>query len=411
MLSPAPPPLRPLESRVALRAAGREGLVLVRDPLGIALDHHGATGTLAIAPDAWRLARSFDGRRTPEEIARELSLDAALVRQAAEAFSRRLLLDDARAGAALRAARATFERASNRPLAPEGEGRAGEGLELRIRLAGLVADDWDMPAPAELHGLVAPAGPTDVFAPLYSRAYAALRHVHGAFARALVLAEGSPALTRVLVPLAKPFATPWGDQPCDVRAVSALGCDGGDEVLAHREAVTLERQVLFLRLIAPGLPIVPLLVGAARIGDLESAQAALERVLALPGRTLVLAAVDLGPSWTEAAAGGASARREVDRREVEPLLALDAPAFEARAGDSSARLAPRHAALALAVRLLALRRAAAGGDALQPLAGEVMGYVQKNVDGRLASAVAIAFHRRRLDSQGATSPGAASNGE
>ena len=110
MLASAPRPLRALEWRTgetAALAGAASGAtpesgatIVVRDPLGIAVGASPAQGSLSIAHEAWRVALAFDGRRTPEELARDLDVPAAAVRHAAEAFSRRLLLDEEQIGRA-----------------------------------------------------------------------------------------------------------------------------------------------------------------------------------------------------------------------------------------------------------------------------------------------------------------------
>lgn len=402
--SPAPPaPLRPL-GVVRATAEGR-GLVRLLDPLGLAgPDEAGGRPRpeLVLEERAYALARFFDGRRTPAEIAAEWRassgqpLAAAEVEALAAGLSARCALDDARFAARRDAEWRAFASSPERPFVGAGSDYEGSPFDLRVRIAGLVADDWDMPPTPGVFGLVAPACDLARGARLYARSYAALRHAGSEYARVLLIGQLRAPLVAPIVALDRAFATPLGTVPCDLEGVRALGLERTTEELAHRGALVLERQCLFLRLLFPRLAIVPVLAaeldprsraGAAAV---ERAALGLARVLALPGRTLVLVASDLSerggpPPGPDAA----RALREEDRECIERLAAADAEGLVARAGR-------RRQGAGSLFALWLLARLAGGRRSLDPdrgpLEGSVLGYQQMQGPGTFASAASVLFH-------------------
>jgi AmmeMemoRadiSam system protein B len=401
--------LRPLRAQPVARD-GRE-LVLLHDPLGIASARNGSSGAGLFVPrDVWSIALQFDGQRTFDEIAAEASkrtgkqCSVAEVREIARALSHRFLLSDARSEAELAVQHAFFKSSPERPCVGAGRDYTADPVDLRIEIGGLVANDWDMPAPSGVFGVITPAASFRRAAKLYARTYAALRHCGGSFARVLVLGQMREPLRSPLVPLEKPFATPLGTLACDVDGVRALEIAPGPDELAHRGALVLERQCLFLKLLFPRSPIVPVL--AAALPDpiepsspiveaaVEAAVEALERVCALPGNTLVVCASDLSSSSSMIASADAPAlrdRRERDRIAVEHATRADAEAFwrEVVTGEDPSR------ASALSATYLFLRLCA-GRSSNDPergsIAGSVLGYEQLAPPGELTTAASVLFH-------------------
>ena len=212
----------------------------------------------------------------------------------------------------------------------------------------------------------------------------------------LLLGQLRAPLEQPSVALERAFATPLGSVACDAEGVRALGLERTPEELAHRGALVLERQCLFLRLLFPRLAIVPVLAAEldprtrGRETAVERAVEGLARVLALPGRTLVLCASDLHertgpPPGPEAA----RALREEDRECIERAAAADAEGLLARAGRR------REGAGGL-FALWLLARLASGRRSLDPdrgpLEGSVLGYQQMQGPGTFASAASVLFH-------------------
>ena len=273
--------------------------------------------------------------------------------------------------------------------------RAANRLESDVRAPALsLTNDWDMPPPHGLVGLLAPAAEIGRASALYARAYAALRHLAGGFARAVLLGAARAPVQRVIVPLAKDFATPLGRMALDREACLALGIDPGEDALAHRMNLVLERQLLFLCIVAPRLPVLPLLVGAYPEGRRAAARAealaALARVAALPGRTLVIAATDLArllPAEPGSAELGPATRRELralDGVFVDRALAGDAEGWWSAASGAGD---PARRAAAVPVDLL-LGHLSAGSPALR---GHVLGYQQDAAAHEFTTSAAVAF--------------------
>lgn len=317
------PRLRTLAARPQERD-GRPGVLLV-DPLGVAGPHF-----LPLA--VWNVARRLDGHTSAEAAASAAASttsarpSAADVAAVARELSRRLLLDDARFGEAADRALREFQSAGARAVrAPSDE----DPTELRIRLGGLVADDWDMPPLHAPAALLVPSLPLDRVPALHGRAWAAARHARPA-RLVLVGAAGLP-LERPLVPLDRDLATPLGAVPRDPEAFAALAVHPGREVLAHRASAALEPAVLFARLVFRDVPALAVLVGSGA-GD-PSRSEPLARVLDLPGSTLLVCAATI--SRSRGAAG--AARRTRDAQALEAALRLAPPAFaEAARGEPDA---------------------------------------------------------------------------
>lgn len=421
-VDPRTPLLRRLSARALRR--GEEQLVELRDPLGLALGPAGASDTLYVPRTVWEIARLFDGHTPLSAIAETLSrrrgaerVTTEEVQRVARGFSEKLLLEDARSGGAAIAAFDELRAQRVRPARGPGRDYEPDPIELRIRVGGIVANDWDMPAPSGLHALFSSAAPLGRAAPLYARTYAALRHSAPEIARVLLLGSARAPLDSLLAPSRVPYATPLGELRHDAAGLEALGLEPGRGELAHRATLTLERHALFLRLLMPVVPVLPMLVGSLpeRLPDarsdprgyepLEHALEALARIEALPGHCLILCAFDLAQltsASTEPLAhspSGAQALRELDRACVDCAATIDAAGFWQRGLElPGAERVANLSAPYVALRLLEAR-AARGA---RPI-GSVLGYVQSVQVEDLVAGLAMAFHEPVGESAGGES--------
>jgi AmmeMemoRadiSam system protein B len=392
--------LRTLRAEPIVRN-GRQ-LVALHDPLGISANPDGAhSGPLLVPAEIWSIATGFDGQRTFEEIAVEATArtgkkhSLADVNQVARAFSHRFLLCDERSEGELAVQHAFFKSSPERPCVGAGRDYGADPVDLRIEIGGLVANDWDMPETAGVFGVITPAASFLRAGKLYARTYAALRHAGGSFARILLLGALRDPLSDLLVPLEKPFATPFGTLACDVDGVRALEIASGPNELAHRHALVLERQCLFLKLLFPRLPIVPVLVSALDRPSpdlppaVESAVEALERVLALPGKTLIVCASDLSSANGEAQA--LRDIRERDRLAIDHATRVDAEAYWQEV--SSTGDPARRAALIAPYLFLRLCAGRASSDPERgTIAGSVLGYQQLLPTETVTTAASVLYH-------------------
>ena len=408
----APAPLRPL--RAVPVTADREPPVALHDPLGVA--PAGAGTQVVLSPAEWAVARAFDGRREFGELSRlgaerdpSGGWSEVRVRGLAERLQAGLLLAEPGFERAFEASFEAFRRLDARPAAGAGSEYSADAFELRMAIGGLVADDWDMPPLPHARAVLTPASPLGEMAPLYSRAWAAVRHAREEIARVCVLANLEAPLEPLVVPLAKPFDTPLGRVPCDTEALARLGLLPGRTQLAHLHARAIERQVLFCRVLFPDVPLVPLLVGSSPFAEgpeTEEAVAALRALDEAEGRTLWVVASDLtrlgaGPSDAggtgddrrrAAVLGGATgaAIRDVDRRCLDALTKLDPEAYaELVRDEEDSRRTALAAAPYLLLRLLEKRRSLRDDE---PLAGSTLGYLQSPRPGRVTTAAAVVWH-------------------
>ncbi|MBM3975393.1 MAG: hypothetical protein FJ299_00205 [Planctomycetes bacterium] len=393
-----------------------EPVVALHDPLGLA--DAGAEWPVVVPARVFEIARRFDGESAPEEIALALRAwpsppTTEEVARVAGGFSDKLLLDDPRFRAAAALALERWNAQPARPwrdplvlAATDADSRFG----LRMRVAGLVADDWDMPAPRGVHALFAPGGSLERAGRLYGRVYAAARQIHPE--RLVLLSSAGAPLDPLLVPLTRTLATPLGAPLSDAEGLDRLRIDAGVLELAHARHLALERHALFLALLLPRTRVLPLLVGAlpARLPDaqdaprglpeIERALDALRAAVGDPARTLVIASFELAhvdarteqPLAFNARTG--SALRPFDQQAMDRALEVDADAFW-RAGMAldDAWRAGQLVAPYLALRLLEERTPAPGST----LVGETLGYVQSQGSDDLSSWVAAAFLERQSD--------------
>lgn len=393
-----PPALRPLEIETFVRAGSR--CARVRDPLGLSPSASGEAGLSAPEDE---LRSLLEGRADAGDV---------------ERWSRELLLEDEASRAARRAARERWD--AGQVLAARGAGLdyEADAFALRMAVAGLVADDWDMPPPADASALWLPASGLRGRAALFARAWAAVRHFGPRFARAVLLAPVAAPLESPLIALDRPQDTPLGRVALDHEALGRLPAPRGDDVLAHAASRVFELHALFLRLLLSKLPALAVLVPARADG--EPPHAALQALAALddlPGRTLWLAAADLSeriglrggdapPRGRSAAAHRGGARedepgllvrggegerlRAGDALRVDAATRLDADAWWALARASEDALA-RHTAgpVWLLLRRMAEARSAADGA---PVRGSLLGYRASGERHGLVSSACVVFH-------------------
>jgi len=393
--------------RLGVSTLAPQGQVALFDPLGVSPSAR--EGGLVLDEDEWRIAQTFDGSTTLAELAsaaesgsggaRGTGDGLARVRALAERLSREHVLEDEQFERALAREFERFRRTDRRAACGAGSEYPSDPFDLRLRLGGVVADDWDMPPLAGVAGLWAPGGPLPAAASLHGRAWAAVRHTTQRFERVVLLGSVGAPLEHVLVPLAKSFDTPLGALEVDREALAVLGVLPGRAQIAHGATNVLERQALFVRLLFPRTSIVPILVSGLEVdrdpaSDARFAEAleALGRLALVPG-TLFVAAADLfhqrRPSGTGPIAAGARIT-EADRRQVRAVEELDAAAFAAAAlEDGDGARCAQAGAPYLLLALLAAQAARAGIE----LTATNLGYLQCPTPGALFTAAAAVFHR------------------
>src|ERR1700760_2019414 len=118
------------------------------------------------------------------------------------------------------------------------------------------------------------------------------------------------------------WRTPLGDAPIDPELAMALrdACPLlREDAVAHSQEHSLEVQIPFLQVLAPGFSFVPVALGTVRFDDLVRVGEAVARVLMAAGdRVLLLATSDLNHYEDDATT------RVKDAKAVEKLLKLDA---------------------------------------------------------------------------------------
>lgn len=408
----APPPLR----RLGVSAPLPGDQVALYDPLGVST---AASDGLLLGLEEWTWAQGFDGETGVVELAQRIGLGAhgpvqpEAIAALAERLSQEHLLEDARFRSALERAFDGFRRCERRAALGAGSEYPSDPFDLRVRLGGVVADDWYMPQLVGALAIWAPGGPLPNASSLYGRAWASVRHARDEIARIVVLGSVGAPLSQLLVPLAKDFETPLGTVTVDRAALAELGVLPGRDQLAHARASVIERQVLMARLLFPNTPVVPLLVGALETGSdphgsprgderVEDALAGLDRIVAMEGRTLIVAAADLyhlrapdagtagGPRGTLMAGARGVDISGCDRRSLDAVDELDAEGFaDIALGEGDPGRASQAAATYLLLRHLEGRPESAAGE----LRSSILGYLQCPAPQVLFSAGAAVFYR------------------
>lgn len=203
-----------------------------------------------------------------------------------------------------------------RPPAVAGAFYPGDRDRLAATLDRLLADAPQSPRRVP-RALVVPHAGYIYSGPIAATAYARLRGAESQLRRVVLLGPSHRVRLRGLaLPDAGGLATPLGVLPVDEEGAAAVAQlpQVSSSALAHAQEHSLEVQFPFLQRVLPGVPVVPLVVGAA---SAEQVAEVLERLWEQEG-TLVLISSDLSHylSYEEA--------REVDGATAERILALDA---------------------------------------------------------------------------------------
>jgi MEMO1 family protein len=118
------------------------------------------------------------------------------------------------------------------------------------------------------------------------------------------------------------WRTPLGDAPIDKLLAQALRADCPlfrEDSVAHSQEHSLEVQLPFLQVLAPGFTFVPIALGTVRFEDLVSVGQALARVLGESLEEILLLATSDLNHYEDLAT-----TRAKDQKAIEQLLALDA---------------------------------------------------------------------------------------
>jgi AmmeMemoRadiSam system protein B len=147
------------------------------------------------------------------------------------------------------------------------------------------------------------------------------------------------------------WRTPLGDAPIDTPLAKRLNADCQllrEDHLAHSTEHSLEVQVPFLQVLAPGFSFVPIALGTVRFEDLVTVGETLARVLAATPDVLLLATSDLNHYEDE------ETTRVKDRKAIEKLLALDARGLYDVCGSENISMCGLGPAVAMLTALRAL---------------------------------------------------------
>jgi AmmeMemoRadiSam system protein B len=282
-------------------------MILVRDRLDLV-----PAGT-GFSPELLPVLELLDGSRSLEALGRELAAmrgGEPVDLDELEPFLGELdaagLLETDRYRARRAKVAAAFARSPVRQPYFAGQAYPGEPAELGRYLDDILAGAPDRAPTGRVRAVVAPHIDPEAGRAAYAAAYAALR---GATPRrVVVLGVGHQIQDGLFCLTDKVHATPLGEVPADVAAVTGLRRAGGRAVagddLPHRAEHSVEFQAVFLRhVLGRDFSLVPILCGsprgilaeASREAFLEAAGpflAALAGLAADPD-TLVVAGVDL----------------------------------------------------------------------------------------------------------------------
>ncbi|WP_437683217.1 AmmeMemoRadiSam system protein B [Sorangium sp. So ce131] len=336
---------------------------MLRDTEGIA-----PSAVIVPAESSAVLAR-FDGRRTVDEIARDVSrstghrVDAAHVAQLADELERAWMLDSPRFHARRRSVVGSFDAAPIRIAAHAGGAYHGDRLKLaefieRQCLAVArpqVGASRDGAAARRMIGLCAPHMDLWRAAVGYGHAYAALEQALAApglekVDTFVLLGTSHAAMRGPFSVCEKTFATPLGPLDPDREMIAELAAgsrfDVREEQYLHKNEHSIEFQAVFVRHLLGDRPatIVPILCGLsdcqarrrdpAQDDGAESFLRALGEALEKRrDRVLVIAGADLahvGPRFGDPAPLDERQRRalrERDRASIDRATSIDPPGF------------------------------------------------------------------------------------
>ena len=205
---------------------------------------------------------------------------------------------------------------NTRPAAVAGTFYPGERERLAAMVDRLLAEA-PVPTGRAPQALVVPHAGYIYSGPIAATAYARLQGAASHLRRVVLLGPAHRVAFRGLaLPEAEGMETPLGVVAVDTEAVAAVAGlpQVGPFASAHAQEHSLEVQLPFLQKVLPGVPVLPLVVGAA---SAEQVAEVLEHLWTDEG-TLVLISSDLSHyrSYEEA--------RVVDRETARRILALDA---------------------------------------------------------------------------------------
>lgn len=352
------PRLRPVDAS-PLHYQGQPGLIL-RDTSDRDL------APLFVSRDAVRILELLDGNRSLAAIARAAALRGV---PASEAHVRQLLTQLDRAGY-LEGPRAAFRHQQRRDAFLARSIRpaifAGGAYPDLPELPRFLEDNFSgpggpgalprrprLPDAAPLRALIAPHIDLHRGAPTYSWAYRALAEAAPADVYVILGTCHTPIVGHVAA-TRKPYDTPFGAVPTDVRFLEALGREYGRDLFAgefsHAGEHAIEFQAVYLRWLGlaggdTGATIVPILCDSlhSMVRDERSPRdvpvvddllGALRRTVEADGRRVTyIAAVDLahvgtrfGDPW-EVSPDRAEQIGEADREMLERICAADAEGY------------------------------------------------------------------------------------
>lgn len=359
------PKLRALEV-VVIQDERHGRALMLRDTEGIA-----PSAVVVPAASSAVLAR-FDGRRSVDEIARDVSrstgqrVDAAQVAQLADELERAWMLDSSRFHARRRTVVRSFDASPIRMAAHAGGAYHGDRLRLAdfierqcLRVArpqgGAARTAAAQGAPKRMVGLCAPHMDLWRAAAGYGHAYAALEQALAApglekVDTFVLLGTSHAPMRRPYAVCEKTFATPLGPLDPDRELIAELAAasrfDVHEDQYLHKNEHSIEFQAVFVRHLLGdrAASIVPILCGIsecqarrrdpAQDDGAESFLKALRDALARrPGRVLVIAGADLahvGPRFGDPAPLGERQRvalRDRDLASIERATSVDPPGF------------------------------------------------------------------------------------
>ncbi|WP_437581275.1 AmmeMemoRadiSam system protein B [Sorangium sp. So ce887] len=359
------PKLRALEV-IVIQDERHGRALMLRDTEGI------APSTVVVPAASSAVLARFDGRRSVDEIARDVSrstgqqVDAAHVAQLADELERAWMLDSPRFHARRRTVVRSFDASPIRMAAHAGGAYHGDRLRLAdfierqcLRGArpqgGATRAAAAQGAPKRMVGLCAPHMDLWRAAAGYGHAYAALEQALAAPGLEKVdifvlLGTSHAPMRRPYAVCEKTFATPLGPLDPDREMIAELAAasrfDVHEDQYLHKNEHSIEFQAVFVRHLLGdrAASIVPILCGLsecqarrrdpAQDDGAESFLTSLRDALARrPGRVLVIAGADLahvGPRFGDPAPLGERQRmalRDRDLASIERATSVDPPSF------------------------------------------------------------------------------------
>ncbi|MFH0911089.1 MAG: AmmeMemoRadiSam system protein B [Planctomycetota bacterium] len=210
-----------------------------------------------------------------------------------------------------------------RPPAVAGAFYPGDRLSLDRDVRRYLADASPPAVPGEVKILIAPHAGYVYSAKTAAHAFRLLQERKDV---TTVILMGSPhraAVRDVAVWTGGPFRTPLGDMPIDLALAREISRETGGvaDPEAHRGEQSLEVEVPFLQVVAPGAKIVPILVQLHSSEAAGKLAAALVRALEKEGVVLVVSTDLVHYPTSETLA------RAIDKKTLDGILALDPQKF------------------------------------------------------------------------------------